>query len=148
MDDQPDGTRPWDAKGCLVSQKKLDNNTKDEFSSAERQDPKNVKVIRNFRALRKINQPSEITLEQICIFGFLQLPLLFTIYIFWISKLQETNFSALFIILIAFMLFVLLCRRIIRFSVGPKGVEFEMSTEHRQASAQAQMIDALSRIER
>jgi hypothetical protein len=31
------------------------------------------------------------------------------------------------------MLFVLFYRSIVRFSVGPKGVEFEMSTEHRQA---------------
>ena len=76
------------------------------------------------------HQPSEITREQKCIFGFLFLILSFIIYIFWISKLQETNFSALFIILIAFMLFVLLYRRIMRFSVSLKGVEFEMITEH------------------
>ncbi|MGD0952032.1 MAG: hypothetical protein ABR985_06505 [Methanotrichaceae archaeon] len=39
-------------------------------------------------------------------------------------------------------------RSIRRFSVGPKGVEFEMSTEHRLASATSQMADVLSRIER
>jgi hypothetical protein len=52
------------------------------------------------------------------------------------------------IALIQIKLFVLLDRSIGRFSVGLKGVEFEMSTEHRQAPAQAQMADALSRFER
>ena len=159
MDGQPYRMRPLDAEGsvkseihvnlgCVYTQKKLYDNFRDEISAAISLDIKNVKAIRNLRTLNKTEQPSEINLERICIFGFLLLSLLFTIYIFWISKLQETNFSALFIILIAFMLFVLLCRRIIRFSVGPKGVEFEMSIEHRQAPAQAQMAYALSRIER
>ena len=49
---------------------------------------------------------------------------------------------------IAAILFVLLYRSIGKFSVGPKGVEFEMSTEHRQFSAKAQVEDAISRIER
>jgi hypothetical protein len=39
--------------------------------------------------------------------------------------LQETTFSALFLFFIAAMLFVLLYKSIGRFSVGPKGVEFE-----------------------
>ncbi len=159
MDGQLNRIRPWDAEdsvkseihnnlGWVYTQKKLYDNARDEFSAAIRLDIKNVKAIRNLRALSKINQPSEITREQICIFGFLLSLLLFTIYIFWISKLQETNFSALLIFLIAAMLFVLLYRSIGRFSVGPKGVEFEMSTEHRQAPAKSQMADALSRIER
>jgi tetratricopeptide (TPR) repeat protein len=135
--------------GLVYAQKKLYEKARDEFSEATRLDPKNVKAIRNLRkALCKIDQPLEITRGQKCIFGFLLLLLLFTIYIFWISKLHETNYSALFIFLIAAMLFVLLYRSIVRFSVGPSGVKFEMSTEHRQAPAKSQEAEALSGFER
>jgi hypothetical protein len=132
MDDQPDDMRPWGAKGYSVyTQKKHNSNTKDEFSSAKRQDPKNVKVIRNFQVLRKIKQPSEITREQIYISGLLLSLLLIPIYMILNSKLHETTFSALFIFLIVVVLFVLFYRSIRRVSVGPKGVEFEMGTERR-----------------
>lgn len=134
--------------GWVYTQKKLYNNAKEEFFAAKTLDPKNVKAIRNLRALTRIKQPSEINREQIYISALLLLPLSFSIYMFWISKLQETAFSALFLFFIAAILFVLLHRSIGRFSVGPKGVEFEMSTEHRQSSAKAQMADAISKIER
>jgi hypothetical protein len=45
------------------------------------------------------------------------------------------------------MLFVLLHKNVGKFSVGPKGVEFEMSMEQRQTSARSQ-TDAVSKIER
>jgi hypothetical protein len=48
----------------------------------------------------------------------------------------------------ATILFVLLYRSIWRFSVGPKGVEFEMSFEHRLVPAQAQAAESISKIER
>jgi hypothetical protein len=35
-----------------------------------------------------------------------------------------------------------------RFSAGPKGVEFEMSMEHRQVSAGSQISEAVLKIER
>ena len=52
------------------------------------------------------------------------------------------------IALIQIKLFVLLHRSIRRFSVGPKGVEFEMRTEDLQAYAKSQNADDLSRFER
>jgi hypothetical protein len=105
--------------GCVYTQKKLYDNVRNEFSAVIKLDIENVKAIKNLRTLSKIGQHSEITWEQIYIFGFLLLLLLFTIYIFWISKLQETNFSALFKFLIKAMLFVLLHRSIGRINVVP-----------------------------
>jgi hypothetical protein len=134
--------------GCTYTHKKLYDNVRDEFSAAIKLDIEIVKAIRNLRTLGKIGQYSEITWEQIYIFGFLLLLLFFTIYIFWISKLQETNFLALFKFLITAMLFVLLHRNIGRICIGPERVEFEMKTEQRQAPAEFQIADALSRIER
>ncbi len=130
MNSQPYHMRPLDANdsvkseihinlGCVYTQKKLYDSARDEISAAIRLDIKNVKAIRNLRALSKIDQPSEITREQIYIFVFLLLLLLFIIYIFVISKLQETNFSALFSFLIKAMLFVLLHKSIERISVVP-----------------------------
>ncbi|VVB62629.1 Uncharacterised protein [uncultured archaeon] len=129
-------------------QKKFCDKFGGEFFADKTLDPKSVKAIRNLQTLNKINQPLEITREQIYISGLLLLPLSFTIYMFWIKKLQETTFSALFLFFIAAMLFVLLYRNIGRFSVGPKGVEFEMSTEHRQAPAKSQIADVLSKFKR
>ena len=48
----------------------------------------------------------------------------------------------------ATIMFVLLYRSMGRFSVGPKGVEFEMSLEHRLAPAQSQVVESFSKIER
>jgi len=48
----------------------------------------------------------------------------------------------------ATILFVLLYRSIGKFSAGLKGVEFEMSTEHRLAPAQTQASELMARIER
>jgi tetratricopeptide (TPR) repeat protein len=134
--------------GWVYSKKKLYYNAKDEFFKARTIDPRNIKAIRNLRAVERIETPSEITREQIVISGFLFLLLSSSFYLFLIAKLNETSFSALFMFFTATILFVLLYKSMGRFSVGPKGVEFEMSFEHKLALAQAQTAESISKIER
>jgi hypothetical protein len=134
--------------GWVYTKKKLFSKARGEFSKAKIIDPRNIKAIRNFRAVERTETPSEITREQIMISGLLVLPLSLSFYLFWIAKLNETSFSALFMFFTATILFVLLYKSIGRFSVGPKGVEFEMSYEHRLALAQAQTAESISKIER
>ncbi len=137
--------------GWVYIQKKLYHNAKDEFFKAKTIDSRNTKAIRNFRALGRIETPpEEIIRSQIIISSLLVLPLLLSIYLFWIAKLKETSFTVLFMYFTAAILFVLLYRSVVglRFSVGLKGVEFEMSAEHRLAPAQAQTADLITKIER
>ena len=133
--------------GWVYAKKELFANAKDEFFKARTIDPRNIKAIRNLRAVERIETPSEITKEQKWISGLLVLPLSLSIYLFcWTEKLNETSFAALFMFFTATILFVLLYRSMGRFSVGPKGVEFEMSTEHRLAPAQAQVAESISKL--
>jgi len=134
--------------GWIYAKKKLYYNAKDEFFKARTIDPRNIKAIRNLRAVGRVKPSSELTNVQIVIAILLFLALLLSIYLFFISKLNETSFTALFMYFPATILFVLLYKSIGRFSVGPKGVEFEMSFEHRLASAQAQTAKSISKIER
>jgi hypothetical protein len=78
--------------------------------------------------------------------SLLVLPLSLSFYLFWIAKLSETSFTALFMFFTATILFVLLYKSIGKFSAGLKGVEFEMSTEHRFAPAEAS--EPITKIER
>jgi len=109
-------------------------------------DPKNVKAIRNLRIIERVESPSEITRDQILISSLLALPFSLSFYLFWIAKLKETSFTALVMFFTATILFVLLCRGIGKFSAGLKGVEFEMSTEHRLFPAQS--VEQITTFER
>jgi Tfp pilus assembly protein PilF len=132
--------------GWVYAQKKLYHNARDEFSKAKNIDQKNTKAVRNLRAVGRIETHSEITRDQIIISILPFLLLLLSLYLFWIAKLNETSFTALFMFFAATILFVLLYRSMGKFSVGPKGVEFEMSFEHRLAPAQA--AEPITKIER
>jgi len=132
--------------GWVYAQKKLYHNAKDEFFKARTIDPKNVKAIRNLRIIERVESPSEITRDQILISSLLVLPLSLSFYLFWIAKLKETSFTALFMFFTATILFVLLYRGIGKFSAGLKGVEFEMSTEHRLSPAQS--VEQITKLER
>jgi len=134
--------------GWIYTKKKLKYNAKDEFFKARTIDPRNIKAIRNLRAIERIETPSEITKEQIAISSLLIFPLLLSIYFFWEDKLKEASFSALFMFFTATILFVLLYRSIGRFSVGPKRIEFEMSTDHRLVPAHAQTVEFATKFER
>jgi len=83
--------------GWVYTKKKLFSKARKEFSKAKIIDPRNIKVIRNLRAVERIETPSEITKEQIMISSVLVLPLSISLYLFWIAKLDETSFTALFI---------------------------------------------------
>lgn len=132
--------------GWVYAQKKLFYNAKDEFFKARTIDPKNIKAIRNLRLIERVEAPSEITQDQKTISFLLVLPLLLSLYLFWIDKLKETSFTALLMFFIATILFVLLYKSIGKFSAGLKGVEFEMSTEHRLSPAQS--VEQITRFER
>jgi tetratricopeptide (TPR) repeat protein len=132
--------------GSVYAQKKLYHNARNEFAKAIKDDPRNVKAIRNLRVVGRIEPPSEITRDQKLISSLLVLPLLLSFYLFWIAKLSETSFTALFMFFIATILFVLLYRSMVKFSAGLKGVEFEMSTEHRLSPAQSS--EQITKIER
>ena len=134
--------------GWIYAKKKLYYNAKDEFFKARTIDPRNIKAIRNLRAVGRVKPSSELTNVQIVIAILLFLALLLSIYLFFISKLNETSFTALFMYFPAIILFALLYKSIGRFSVGPKGVEFEKSDEHRLALAQAQTAEFIFKFER
>jgi tetratricopeptide (TPR) repeat protein len=68
--------------GWVYIQKKLYDNAKDEFLKARTIDPKNVKAIRNLRALNNIEPSLEIAREHIAIAALLIIPLSFSIYLF------------------------------------------------------------------
>lgn len=132
--------------GWVYAQKKLYQNAKDEFFKARTIDPKNFKAIRNLRIIERVEAPTEITQDQKTISFLLVLPLSLSFYLFWIAKLKETSFTALFMFFTATILFVLLYRGIGKFSAGLKGVEFEMSTEHRLSPAQS--VEQITKFER
>jgi len=132
--------------GWVYAQKKLFYNAKDEFFKARTIDPKNIKAIRNLRIIERVEAPTEITQDQKTISFLLVLLLLLSLCLFWIAKLNETSFTALFMFFTATILFVLLYRSIGKFSAGLKGVEFEMSTEHRIYPAQS--VEQITKLER
>ena len=132
--------------GWVFAQKKLFYNAKDEFFKARTIDPKNVKAIRNLRIIERIEAPTEITQDQKTISFLLVLLLLLSLCLFWIDKLKETSFTALLMFFTATILFVLLYKSIGKFSAGLKGVEFEMSTEHKLYPAQS--VERITKLER
>jgi tetratricopeptide (TPR) repeat protein len=117
------------------------NRATKEFNEAHKLDPLNVKVIRNIRALRKVKSEPKISNIQWCIAIVLFSSLIATWYLFWPEKLTENVFVALFIFLIAMIIFILFYHQLGKFKAGP--IEFEKSNEHR-----SQPSEAIAKIER
>jgi hypothetical protein len=132
--------------GWVYTHKKLYQNAKAEFVEAKRLDKRNIKAIRNHRALGRIEPSSEITQDQIMISILLVLPLSVSIYFFRTGMLTETSFTALLMFFKATILFALLHRNIGKFSAGLKGVEFEMSAEQKLAPAGS--VEQIAKFER
>ncbi len=112
-----------------------------EFEEAHKLDPQNIKVIRNIRALRKDKRKSKITKMQLYIAIVLFSGVIATGYLFLTKILTETVLAALFIFLIAMIIFILFYHQLGKFKAGP--IEFEKSTEHR-----SQLSEAVAKIKR